>query len=311
MKHNQETYRQWCAGTSGIPLFMQPYWLDAVIPDRSWSGVVARANEDRMRAAWSINLSRQRRMKAIVAPPLTPYTGIWLDLDQTLSAQKQSAQRQTLVAALEDQLPVVAIFEQKLHPSLQDWMPFYWKGYRQETRYTFRFDCRQVDEIYAQFSDSFRRNIRAAERKFDTALSTDIPELFGLIAEVFRLRKQPVPFTLEQLQHVWQVMSERGQCAIYRASDERGVNSAILVVWDAHTTYYLLGGRSGSNTRSSSNLLLWRAIQDAGQRGHVFDFEGSMIQGVHAFFQSFGAYMQPYLFIYRYTGLARLKYLWR
>ena len=126
---------------------------------------------------------------------------------------------------------------------------------------------------------------------------------------MYEIRKDQIPFDFELLNAAYSAVHARGQSTIYQAVDEDGVNAAILTVQDAHTTYYLLGGRAGSNTRNSTNLLIWQAIQDAAERGDDFDFEGSMIKGVHRFFQSFGGEMVPYHFVYRYLGIGKVKYL--
>ena len=288
---------------------MQPYWLDVVSGSENWQGLVAKGESDRIDGAWAIHQSRLRGGKAIVAPPLTPYTGIWLRPEPSLSSQKLIARNHALMDALEEQLPPHAIFEQKFHHAISDWLPFYWKGYRQQTRYTFLIEKGGLPSVEAELSDSFKRNLRAAERQFEVETTTDVSTLYRLIQEVFRIRGSVVPFREELLRRTYEMLSKRKQCAIYCAKSDGEVTSAIFVVWDQNTTYYLLGGRAGSNTKNSTNLLVWRAIEDAQSRDQGFDFEGSMIKGVHAFFRTFGAQMTPYQYVYRYNGLARLKYL--
>jgi hypothetical protein len=207
-----------------------------------------------------------------------------------------------------DRLPGHAILELKLHWSLEDWLPMYWHGFRQETRYTFRFPKVDVDEIYQNFSKSFQRNLRAAERHYSIS-DCSAAELHPLIESVFAMRDASSPLSLSTLGKMIEILSDRGQCRTYAARDADGIQAAILTVWDHHTTYYLLGGRQQTDSKYGANLLLWQAIQDTAMRNQSFDFEGSMIEGVNKFFQSFGAQMTPYFYIYHYTGPARLKYL--
>jgi len=242
-------------------------------------------------------------------PYLTPFTGIYLKEDDQLPLQKQQLQRQEILEDLISQLPEASYFEQKLQFSLRDWVPFYWAGFREKTHYTFRFDNPDPEEIYNNLSVSFRKHIRAAERKFAIDVSNNPSGLYTLVKNVFDLRKQSIPYSEKYLNNIIQTLDSKNQCAIYRASDSTGVVTTILTVWDSNTTYYLVGGRSGKSTRKSGNLLFYRAIQDAAARGHHFDFEGSMMKGVHRLFQSFGATMVPYHYIYRYKGVAKLKNL--
>lgn len=286
---------------------MRPYWLDAVAEEK-WEPISAEV-DGTVRALWVITRTRHKGLSAIALPPLTQFTGIYLDVDTSLPHHKQEVQRQDLLEQLVDQVPDVPIFEQKFRFTLSDWIPFYWAGFKQETRYTFRFENPEPEKIFKSVSKSFRRNIRSAQRLFETSTTENVSELCDLVEHVFEIRDDKMPYTRDDITRAYNELHTREQCRIYKAvRRETGETDAmILTVWDDETTYYILGGRSGSNTRNSTNLLLWQAIGDAAERGQAFDFEGSMIKGVHKFFQSFGAVMTPYLYVYRYKGVAKLK----
>lgn len=306
----KKDYIDFCEKNDDIPLFMQPYWLDAVAGVKGWNAILAYNQEGKIVGAWAMHHRKLRGFKAIVLPPMTPFTGIYFDVDGSLSIQKQGLRRQEILEDLIRQVPEAPIFEQKFQYTLRDWAPFYWAGYKQEMRYTFRFENPDPESIHANFTKSFKRNIRAAERDFTIETSTDVTELYGLVKNVYDIRDDQIMFDFETLNGAYSAVHARGESTIYRAVDDHGVNAAILVVRDANTTYYLLGGRVGSNTRSSTNLLIWRAIQDSAERGLDFDFEGSMLKGVHKFFQSFGGEMVGYHYVYRYRGVAKIKALY-
>lgn len=304
-----DAYRDFCATRDDIPVFMKPHWLDAVCGSDAWQGLLASDDSGVVRGAWAIHVKRKMGMHAIILPPLTFFTGIWLDVDMSLPVDKQIDMRHVLLADLESQLPAYTVFEQKFHHPLQDWLPFYWRGYRQETRYTYRFAKVDMEVIGKNVSKSFRRNLRRADRIFSVEVSKDVPAFYSLVREVFDIRKESIPFTQHTVEKIFGALHGRDECRIYKATEPEGASASIMVVWDATTTYYILGGRKGSNTRGATNLLIWAALEDAAQRGHAFDFEGSMIGGVNRFFRSFGAEMVPYLYVYKYNGLAAYKYL--
>jgi hypothetical protein len=88
--------------------------------------------------------------------------------------------------------------------------------------------------------------------------------------------------------------------------------AGVLTAWDAHSTYYLAGGRAGSDEAASAHsLLLDEAILKAHHRKTDFDFEGSMHPGIANFFQSFGANPTAYWHIKKYTGLGKLWSIFR
>lgn len=304
----KERYREICKTQEDVPLFMQPYWLDLVCDPDTWDVTLSFDEDGAISGAWAYHTGSRYGLRYVRLPALTPFTGIWMHIPQDLPVQKQMARRHEIISDLETQLPAVPILELKLHWSLQDWLPLYWKGYRQETRYTFYFPEPHLDTILENTSKSFRRNLRTAQRRY-VIEEGNAHDLHRMMEHVLALRDARSPVTEEMLGRIVGKMRERGQCKVYSARDGDMVNAIIFTVWDAHTTYYLIGGRADTNNRHAAQMLLCEAIRDAEQRGHAFDFEGSMIQGVNVFFQSFGAQLMPYCFIYRYRGIAKWKYL--
>ncbi len=303
----QESYRAFCAGRDELPLFMQPYWLDAVCVHAPWNAVLSYDDQGAVRGAWAFQTGTKWGMTWIRLPVITPFTGIWLDIAEGLTPQKQLALRHEILSDLITQLPKAHIFELKVQWPLQDWLPFYWRGYRQETHYTFRFPHIDVAAIEKNFSSNFQRKLQSAD-KYYRVEACGVAELYPMMERVFAARERDLPLSAETLQNIVDVLRERNQCHLYAARDGEGLQAALLAVWDAHTTYYLLGGRNRKDNKHGFQLLLWHAIRDAAQRGHAFDFEGSMLEGVNTFFQGFGAELTPYLYLYRYRGVAQVKY---
>jgi hypothetical protein len=99
-----------------------------------------------------------------------------------------------------------------------------------------------------------------------------------MMERVLEMRQAHVIFSQKTLEQIVNALQQRQQCKIYAARDSDGVQATALMVWDAHTTYYLIGGRSRGDNKHGMGLLIWQAIQDAALRGHAFDFEGSMIK---------------------------------
>jgi len=305
---SQDTYRAFCQNRNDLSIFMQPFWLDLTCEPESWDAVFSRREDGSIQGAWAYRFGSKLGMKWIKLPVLTPFTALWIDIPDDHSPQKEIAFRHAVLADLERQLPRAQIVELKLPWTMQDWLPLYWKGYRQETRYTFRFAYVNVEVVHEGFSKSFRRNLRVAERHY-TIEDGQISDLYVFMETVLEMRNAHVLFQQQKLEEIVEALQKRQQCKIYAARDTDGVQATVLAVWDESTTYYLIGGRRKTDSRYSINILLWQAIQDAAQRGHAFDFEGSMLEGVNKFFQSFGAQLTPYHYIYRYRGPAKVKYL--
>jgi hypothetical protein len=74
--------------------------------------------------------------------------------------------------------------------------------------------------------------------------------------------------------------------------------AAALTGTFAGKTSYLMSAQSPVAQGSGAmNLCLAKAIESACSKSQIFDFEGSMIEGIEAFFRGFGGRPEPYLII--------------
>ena len=86
-----------------------------------------------------------------------------------------------------------------------------------------------------------------------------------------------------KLGQVWEVVDE-----------EESLVGAMLVGSFAGKTSYLMSAQSPSlKVSGAMSLLLARAIEDAAAHDRIFDFEGSMIEGIEGFFRGFGGHPVP------------------
>ena len=69
-------------------------------------------------------------------PPLTQNMGVWYrPMDG--KADKQLSREKELANTLIDALPSFQYFAQNFHYSIGNWQPFYWREFKQTTRYTY------------------------------------------------------------------------------------------------------------------------------------------------------------------------------
>ena len=69
----------------------------------------------------------------------------------------------------------------------------------------------------------------------------------------------------------------------------------MFVVWDTNSAYALISAISPQfKNDGSSTKIFWEAIKFITDKTKIFDFEGSMIEGVAQSFQQFGTEQIPY-----------------
>jgi len=101
-------------------------------------------------------VKQQYGMKFISQPSLTQTQGPWLRQTNAKYAKRLSREKD-LMQALISQLPRYDHFVQNWDHRQTNWLPFYWKGFSQTTRYTYRIeDLKNSDEIWAGLQQNIR-----------------------------------------------------------------------------------------------------------------------------------------------------------
>jgi hypothetical protein len=297
---NKDLYRKLCDTETDIPLFSRDWWLDAVCGSDGWNVSVV-ASGDQIRAALPYAIKRFLWMRLLHMPPLTQTLGPLLRLSDAKYA-KQLAHQKDLMQQLIAQLPSYTAYKQNWHHSVHNWLPFYWNGFEQTTRYTYLLDLRaSEEELWDGMLDNIRRDIRKAEKRFGLTVTDNfrIDEYLVVNHKTFERQGSTQPYSDELVRCIDKKCIERGCRKIWAARDEQGrVHAAVYVVWDRSSAYYLMGGSDPALRNSgATSLCLWRAICHARQVTSCFDFEGSMIESVERYFRAFGAKQIPYFHI--------------
>jgi hypothetical protein len=286
-----------CKNEPTIPIFSQAWWLDATAEPQGWDVAVV---HDGVRLLASMPYVTRRRygFRISTQPQLTQSLGPWLRASEAKSA-KRLARDKDLMAELIDGLPPSDYFVQNWHHTQTNWLPFYWRGFRQTTRYTYVLnDLSDMDAVWRGFDQGIRTDIRKARDRFGLVVRDDLglDAFLALNRMVFARQGKRVPYGDDFVRRIDAACASRGTRMILIAQDGQGRHHAgVYVVWDTESAYYLMGGGDPELRNSgATSLCMWEAIQRASANTRSFDFEGSMIEPVERFFRSFGAQQTPY-----------------
>ncbi|MCB0031473.1 MAG: GNAT family N-acetyltransferase [Anaerolineales bacterium] len=242
-------------------------------------------------------VKRQRYgFRLLTMPPLTQTLGPWLAPYQGKAANKLSYE-QKLIEALLDQLPETDYFLQAFHHSITNWLPLYWRGYTQTTRYTYVLpDLTDLDRCWSEMRENARRNIRKAMKQVEVHDELPLVDFLRLNTLTFQRQGKQLPYSPDVVEAIDTACAGQGRRRIFCAVDTQGrQHAAAYLIWDDQAAYYLLGGTDPELVNSGAmNLVIWEAIKYAAAVTRSFDFEGSMIAPIERFFRSFGAIQQPY-----------------
>lgn len=295
----KDRYRRLCEEEPSIPIFSRDWWLDAVCGD-AWD-VCLIEKGGKILATMPFHITRRYGFTLLTHPKLTQTLGPWLRPSDAKYSNRLG-QEKDLLTALINQLPEFSLLQQNWHHANTNWLPFYWQGFQQTTRYTYRLpDLSNLDSIWAGFRENIRRDIRKATNRFNLKVRTDVAldEFLSLNVQTFDRQGMALPYSPAFVRQLDQSCASHSARQSFIAEDDQGQKHAgVYIIWDEQSAYYLMGG-GDPKLRSSgaTSLCMWEAIQFAANKTKSFDFEGSMIEPVERFFRAFGAIQTPYFAI--------------
>jgi len=293
-------------------IFQQPWWLEATAPG-AW-GAVEIVENGRIVARHPYALYRRLGMARLSMPPLTQTLGPWIAPAQGRPEALLSREH-ALLGELLAKLPRHDLYSQAFHHSLTNWLPFYWRGFTQTTRYTYLLDLSQPGEkIWAGMRDKTRNTVRKAERTGITVAASDDVDLLAWLCERTLERHGVVVSELRSLvRRVDEAARRRGASRLLVARGSDGVpHCAVYCIHDRQACYNLLQGADPAfRSSGAAALAVWQAVRYAAGVSATFDFEGSMLRPVEHFVRSFAARQTPYFYVRRESRRLKLLSLGR
>ncbi len=296
----KQVYRELCENEPTIPVFSQAWWLDAVA-GHEWD-VILVTRKGHIVGALPYVTRKKWGFRLLTQPILTQTLGPWIRPTEK-SYSKQLAYEKNVLGELSDQLPRYDYFAQAWHCDLQNWLPFYWRGFEQTTRYTYRLDLtRDENELWKKLQQNIRGDIRKAEDRVGLQIRAGtLGEFLRLNRFVFARQRKPVPYAEAVVERIDAAASVRDARDCLVAEDPEGrLHAGAYIVRGGNTAYYLMGGGDPMLRNSgATSLVMWEAIRSQPDTVEIFDFEGSMIEPVERFFRAFGAVQTPYSYVTR------------
>ena len=218
----------------------------------------------------------------------------------TAKYPKQLAEQKDLIGELIDSLPRLGSFQQAFHPEIANWLPFYWKGFQQTTRYTYRIeDTSDLDAVWKDTTESVRTDIKKARKQVSVEENGDFSALLELHKKTWRRQGSSFAHSDAEMLALHRACAEHGSCNILLARGADGqIHAGAYFIWDKSAVYYYTSGADPVLRNSGAGaLLVWHGIELASKLGLCFDFEGSMHEPIERFFRSFGGRQIPYFVI--------------
>jgi lipid II:glycine glycyltransferase (peptidoglycan interpeptide bridge formation enzyme) len=304
---NKSLYIKICEQTKGIPLFMQPWWMDVVCPD--WDVTIAKKG-DQVTGIWAYPVENKMGVSMLRTPMLTPYLGPHVLYPHDVKESNIDSFEHETIAGLLKQLPETKVWHLSIQPGIKQVGLFKQYKLRTQVQQTFLLELAENEEtLFANMKEATRRNIRQAEKEVTIAESTDyLKDIYEFQQHTLTKKGKQCNYSLVDLKTIMAACKAHNAGTLWVAKNAEQVQAIVWQVWDDKCSYYFMGGQNpGAKSYKAMSLLLWHAIKESKKRGNTtFDLEGSMDEGVERFFRNFGGQRALYLVLHKNDSL-----LWR
>jgi len=300
----KDRYRLLCRMEKSIPIFSKDWWMDAVCGKNNWD-VLLIEKDKQILSSLPYYLVKRGKRKYIIQPQLTQTNGIWIKYPPGQKYYKKLSYEKKIMTEIINQISELDLnhYSQNYYYSITNWLPFYWKGFTQTTRYTYVIEnLENLEEVFSNFSYSKIKNIRKAKKIVEVKNDLPIKEFYENHMLTLKKQNKEISYSFEIFENICNAVFSRNMGKIFYAIDGKGnIHAALLIIWDDLQAYVLISTIDPYFRNSgASSLLIEAAIIFVSERTKKFDFEGSMIEEVENSFRKFGAIQKPYFKISKF-----------
>ena len=271
-------------------IFESDWWLN-IVTGREWQQINIDKKGDIV-ASFAFPVQKKFFGKTkIIMPQMTQTLGIWFKNVEKKSNKDLDFQKK-LINEIMDKIPKTTQFDICLDPSNEYVLPFLWKGYAVKPRYTYRIDdLSDLDHIFMNFTTTKRNDIRRAQKELIISKTTDTDALIYMMKKTFERQNRKCPYNENIIREIVSECTKRNQGMMVSTKTASGELCAVAYfVYDSNVCYYLFSGFDDKYSNTGAQALnIWEGIQFASGVSKIFDFEGSMIEGIEGFVRGFGA----------------------
>lgn len=295
---NKERYHELCMRENTIPIFSKDWWLDAVCGKDGWDVYLVGNGMD-IKASLVYSLQEKEGYRSIGRLSLTQNNGIWIKYPAQQGIIARQSYEEKIVNEICDFIESLNLnkYDQQYHYHFNNYLPFFWRYYKEVTKYTYVIEnTENMELVRGNYSSKLKNAIRKAEKGLHVDEENDLERFYAINKMSFERQEIEIPYTFDFFKRLYDACRERDACKLLHACDEQGnVQSVAMIVWDGMSVYYLLNGTNPDlKSFQGNDLLIDGAIEQAHKLGLKFDFEGSVIKNVNHAFREFGGKPMPY-----------------
>lgn len=295
---NKQLYNTFCE-ENDIPIFHKNWWLNAVCGEDGWD-VILYQPHDKVLAAMPYKISSSVFFTKIEQPIFTQKLGPFILKQNYLSAGKQISLEKKIFAYFIDNLPKFHFFTQNFTTDVNNWLPFFWSGFKQTTRYSYVINnLTDFDLIYSNFDRSKKKHIKKCLETISVKFDVDARAFYDHHKLTMNQNGKKINYSFTTFKCIYDsaILNDSGRI-IGAYDQDNNLHAALFVVWDNQCAYNLIS-TIDVNFRNSgaSSLVVYEAIKNVAENTKSFDFCGSMDEHIESSIRKFGGDQVTYFSI--------------
>lgn len=299
-------YGVWCRTQENLPVFLQPWWMDAVCLHKKWQ-VVLSQSDGVVQVVMPYLIRKRLWISYIVMPQLTQVGGAWIT-----NQQYSKTEIQQIALKIDQSIQQLHLGYYYQQFPLNSPIPLAMKelGYTVSERVTYRIDdCSDMDKVVSRYNRNKRRQLNKSRQYVVRQDALSAEQLFEFHQRALQAQGKVISYSKELLQTLVHNAESHQQGIIVSlhlpSESNQDPIAAAFYVWDNDSVHYLIAAQHPNYTDCGLMArLVTEGIRLAHKKNIAFDFEGSMIPGVAKHFQQFGATPATYYSVERFFNPA-------
>lgn len=291
---DKQKYAYWIADQPKVPIFLQPWWLDAVCVGKHWEAKIWEEKGEVI-AAMPYLLRHRMGMRFVVMPQMTQLAGAWL---------ASNANPETIADAIDSHLKSLHLSYYYQQFPINSPIPALLanRGYAVSPRVTYRIeDCSDVEKVVEKYHRNKRQQLKKASTFSVKRGVLSVSEFYAFHTFTLAQEGKVISYSRQLLIDMFADIAKRDRGVVVSIYNGEVLIAASVMVWDDDAVRYLITSRHHDYANSGvMALMVTEGVKIASERGVAFDFEGSMIPGVAQYFSEFGSVPITYYSVERY-----------
>ena len=155
----KQKYRCFCREEPSINIYMQDWYLDGAVKKQEDWRVILCEEDGVIQAAFPFQYTKKHGMYYIENPWNCARMGIWMGKREYKSRLDELLTQKRLVEDILGKLPRYDVFRISFHSGFENWLPFYWNGFSEQSYYSMIISPSE-EELLPKVNRMRRRQIR-------------------------------------------------------------------------------------------------------------------------------------------------------